>query len=92
MLEVVEAAHIVHAEDLQDVANADRHLHVRLMPIDGVGTLGELIKHVVGSILQRIVLVGQLAPNTAESDVLTQFQLLEERNTVEDLAVHIPRH
>ena len=38
----------------------------------------------------RVVLAGQIAPNTLDGYIFTPLQLLDERNAVEQLAVHIP--
>ena len=36
MFMIVDAAHIVHTENLEDVAHTNRHLHVRLAGADGI--------------------------------------------------------
>ena len=40
---------------------------------------------------ERIVLVTQSSPQTAESDVLAPLELLQPRYAVENLSVEIPR-
>ena len=56
----------------------------------GIGVGRELEELLIIEVLARVVLAGQIAPNTLDGYIFTPLQLLDERNAVEQLAVHIP--
>ena len=56
----------------------------------GIGVGRELEELLIIDVLARVVLAGQIAPNTLDGYIFTPLQLLDERNAVEQLAVHIP--
>ena len=91
---VVEAAHVLDGEHLEDVADADGELHVRLVTHDEGGLVtvagGETEEVVVACLDEGVVLVGKVPEEHLEADVLTQLQLFEERNAVEDFSVEVP--
>ena len=91
---VVQTAHILHGEHLEDVADADREFHVRLVAHDEgclVSVTGwEHEQIVVVGTDERIVFVRQMTVEHFEADILTQFHLLQQRNAVENLSVETP--
>lgn len=91
---VVQTAHILHGEHLEDVADADGEFHVRLVahhegslvPVAG----REHEEVVVVGADERIVLVCQMTEEHLETNILTQFHLLQQGNAVENLSVETP--
>ena len=63
-----------------------------MMGVDDVAAVREIHQQRTACVLcqQRIVLIRQAAPQTPHGDPFAPFQLPQKRNTVEDLAVHIP--
>ena len=89
MVIIVEAANIIDSEELEDVVHAGYKLPVWRLA-KGIGVGRELEELLIIEVLARVVLAGQIAPNTLDGYIFTPLQLLDERNTVEQLAVHIP--
>ena len=56
----------------------------------GIGVGRELEEFLIIDVLALVVLAGQIAPYTLDGYIFTPLQLLDERNAVEQLAVHIP--
>ena len=90
---IVETADVLYMDELEDVVDADRELVVGLLRIHDTTALGEEHEDVaIGVLLEEgVVLVGQSAPQAAESNILAPLEFLQERYAVEDLAVEIPR-
>ena len=90
-------------ENLEDVVNACNDFDVWFLLVHhrgevvkrpvGVEVAGEIEEARVVGVFgeERIVFAGERAPQHVAADVFTPFQLLDERNAVEDLAVHVPR-
>ena len=89
MIQVVDTAHIIDSEELEDVVHTGYHLPIWRVA-KGIGVVRELEDHIIRCILHRIVLVGELSPDSLHGYILAPLQLLDERNAVEKLAVHIP--
>ena len=89
MVIIVEAANIIDSEELEDVVHAGNKLPVWRLA-KGIGVGRELEEFLIIDVLARVVLAGQIAPNTLDGYIFTPLQLLDERNAVEQLAVHIP--
>ena len=89
MVVIVEAANIINSEELEDVVHAGYNLPVWRLA-KGIGVGRELEELLIIEVLARVVLAGQIAPNTLDGYIFTPLQLLDERNAVEQLAVHIP--
>lgn len=89
MVIIVEAANIIDSEELEDVVHAGYKLPVWRLA-KGIGVGRELEELLIIEVLARVVLAGQIAPNTLDGYIFTPLQLLDERNAVEQLAVHIP--
>ena len=90
---IVETADILYMDELEDVVDADGKLVIGLLAVHHMTALGEHHEDVALGVLleEGVVLVGQTAPQAAESDVLAPLEFLQERYAVEDLAVEIPR-
>ena len=89
MVIIVEAANIIDSEELEDVVHAGYKLPVWRLA-EGIGVGRELEELLIIEVLARVVLAGQIAPNTLDGYLFTPLQLLDARNAVEQLAVHIP--
>ena len=89
MVIIVESANIIYSEELEDVVHAGYKLPVWRLA-KGIGVGRELEELLITDVLARVVLAGQIAPNTLDGYIFTPLQLLDEWNAVEQLAVHIP--
>ena len=89
MVIIVEAANIIYSEELEDVVHAGYKLPVWRLA-KGIGVGRELEELLIIEVLARVVLAGQIAPYTLDGYIFTPLQFLDERNAVEQLAVHIP--
>ena len=89
MVIIVEAANIIDSEELEDIVHAGYKLPVWRLA-KGIGVGRELEEFLIIDVLARVVLAGQIAPNTLDGYLFPPLQLLDERNAVEQLAVHIP--
>ncbi len=91
---VVQSAHVLHVENLEDVVNAGHDFHIGLFRVHDVAASGEVHQQGRALVLleEGVVLVGEVAPEGLHADVLAPLQLLEQGNAVEDLTVEVPRH
>ena len=90
---VVQATHIFHMDQFEDVMDAEGDFPVRLLRVDHIRTFGEIHQDGITSVLlqRRIILVREIAPQAAYANPLAPFQFADERDAVEDLAVQVPR-
>ena len=81
-------------KNVEDVVHASANLHIRFVLVHDVTTFGELHEHATTLVGCKIgiVLVGQRTPQDLHANELTPLQFLDERNAVEQFAVHVPRH
>ena len=91
-LVIVQAAHILHMDELEDVVNAQRHFHVRPLGVDDIRALGEVHQQRRTSVLfkEGVVLVRQVTPEDAEPDKLAPLEFLQQRDAVQDLTIQVP--
>ena len=91
---VGESAYILDGDDLEDVADADGEFHVGFVAHDEGGlssvSCGEDEEVGIVGVLKGVVAVGKVCVEHLESDVFTQFEFLEQRDTVENLSVEVP--
>ena len=92
-VEIVESAHEVDVEELEDVVHTHDELEVGLATVHDITAVGEVHQSVAAGVLrqERIVLVAEAAPEGVDGDVFAPLELLQQRDTVEKLSVHIPR-
>ena len=105
IVEVGEAAHVLHIEKFEDVADAQTKFDVRsggvhrygvaLIGDGAVGTCDEVAREVekagVGVAAgSRIVLVAELSPKEVETDGFAPLEATKQGDAVEDLAVQVP--
>ena len=91
-IKIGESSHILYREELEDVVHTCHALPVRCI-IHHMRVLRELKQPSVSLVLLQIwiVLVGKMAPHALDGKPLAPLEFLDERNAVEQLAVHIPR-
>ena len=84
----------MYLQELEDVADADRELHVGGVAHDETGGLSvagwEAEQFVVSRINVWVVLIGQMSVNHLKSEVLAPLELFEKRDAVENLSIEIP--
>ena len=90
---VGETVYVLDVQQLEYVENAKAHLYVRHFGVHHeTGELSVACREAeqVGIItFERIVLVGQRSPQGAHTEHLSPFQLLDERDAVEEFSVHV---
>ena len=88
-LVVVQAAHILDVDELEDVVDAQREFQIGSLGIDDVRPFGEVHQQRRTGILLEvgIILVGELAPEAAQTDILTPLEFLQQGDAVEDLSI-----
>ena len=91
-LVVVQTAYVLHMDEFEDVVDTQRQFHVGALGIDDVRALREVHEQRRAGILleEGVVLVGELAPEDAEADILTPLEFLQQRNAIEELTIEVP--
>lgn len=91
---IVQTLYVFYMQEFEDVVNTSNKLYVWALRVHDVATFRELPKHRVISIFgkSRIVLVSKFTPQALHTNILTSLQLLDKRNTIKNLSVHIPAY
>ena len=97
MIQIIQTADIVYVQYLENIVNTHRAFHVRGLRVHHKAgrtsvTGREQEEFAVTRMLHRIVLICQMTIQHLEADRLTPLQFLQQRNTVENLTVQIPRY
>ena len=92
-IEIVQASHNVDMDKLEDIVNTHDQLHVGLVAVHDVTTIGEVHQTVAVGVLrqERVVLVAEGAPEGVDSHILTPLQFLQQGDAVEKFTVYIPK-
>ena len=87
-----DAPHVVNLDEFEDVVDAERQFHVGALGIDDVRALREIHEQRRAGILleEGVVLIGELAPEDAEADILTPLEFLQQWNAIEELTIEVP--
>ena len=91
-LVVVQTAYVLHMDEFEDVVDTQRQFHVGALGIDNVRALREVHEQRRAGILleEGVVLIGELAPEDAEADILTPLEFLQQWNAIEELTIEVP--
>ena len=79
-----ELEYVVDAEDQFDIGTFGVHHRTPIWELHEDGVMGVLSKG-------GVILVRKLSPQALDPNELTPLQLLQQRDTIEDLPVHVPR-
>ena len=84
---VTQPPYVVDAQEFQNILDAHAYLHVGRVT-HHVGASGKTVK-LLAAACRRVVLICQVSPQSPEAEDLAPLQLLDEGQTVEQIAVHI---
>ena len=94
MVVIVHTAYILNLEEAEDAANTQRYFPIGNLRIHHVRVFGEIHQDRTAGIAFKtgIILVGQSTSQHLGTDILAPAQFLDQRDAVENLALHIPVH
>ena len=80
-------------DQLEDIVDTYNQFDIGALGIHDMTPLGEVHQFVATLILiqEGVILIRQVTPEHIHGEILTPLQLLDQRDTVEELSVQVPR-
>jgi len=78
-VEIIQTSHKVYVDYLEDIVHSNDEFDVGLVVVHNITAIGEVHQAVATRILgqEGVVLVGKIAPQRVDGNILAPFQLLQ---------------